>query len=92
LENNKNKNKNVVGELGFYEYADELYLTATKGDLRWECSDAHVGIGAYLLGEVYNGANGGFQIQRWATHVYNMTKYIYFSHFQKGIFTFPNIS
>ena len=67
----------MVGELGFYGYADELHLTATKSNLRWECSDAHIGVGAYLLRYVNDGANGGFQIQRWATHVYNMYGYYY---------------
>jgi len=47
LENNKNKNKNVVEELGFYEYADKLHLTATESYLRWKCGNGDVRIGAY---------------------------------------------
>ena len=47
MENNKNKNKNVVEELGFYEYADNLYLTTPKGYLRWKCGNGDVRIGAY---------------------------------------------
>ena len=52
----------MVGELGFYGYADELYLTAPKSDLRWKCGNGDVRVGAYdgqyLLREI----NRGFKV------------------------------
>lgn len=58
MENNKRKNKVLVGANEFYEYADELYLTAAKGHLRWKCGYGDVGVGAYdgqyLLRELYS--------------------------------------
>lgn len=49
----------MVGELGFYGYADKLYLTTPKGYLRWKCGNSDIWVGAYdgqdLLGEIKRG-------------------------------------